>query len=79
MGHSAPGKTTDEEILAAIREHRAPAVGTKDIADAVGVSRQAADNRLRNLEADGLVNRYQAGRSLVWWVTPAGERFLDKS
>jgi len=78
MNNSTPGKTSDEEILAAIRAHRAPAVGTKDIADAVGVSRQGADSRLRALESDGLVDRYKAGRSVVWWLTPAGDRFLDK-
>jgi len=78
MPNSTPGKTSDEEILLAIRTHRAPAVGTQDIADAAGVSRQAADNRLRALADDGLVDRYKAGRSVVWWVTPAGDRFLDK-
>jgi predicted ArsR family transcriptional regulator len=72
------GGTSDEEILDAIVEHRAPAVGTSDIADAVGVTRQAADARLRSLHDDGLVTNYQAGKSLVWWLTTAGERFREK-
>jgi len=70
--------TSDEEILDAIVEHRAPAVGTSDIADVVGVSRQAVDQRLRSLEEDGLVTKYKAGKTLVWWPTPAGERYLEK-
>lgn len=71
------GGTTDAEILSAIDEHYAPAVGTSDIAEAVGVTRQAADNRLRNLEEDGLVESYKAGRTLVWFLTNAGQRYLE--
>jgi predicted transcriptional regulator len=69
--------TSDTEVLSAIRGHYAPAVGTSDIAEAAGVSRQAADNRLRNLEDDGLVESYKAGRTLVWYLTNAGKRYLD--
>ncbi|PSP60217.1 hypothetical protein BRC73_03250, partial [Halobacteriales archaeon QH_7_66_37] len=43
----------DEEILKAVREH-APA-STKEIADAVGCSRQNADRRLRQLRERGAV------------------------
>jgi len=72
------GSVTDEEIMAVIRRHRAPAVGTADIADEVTVTRQAVDHRLRNLEQDGLVERYKAGRDVVWYLTRAGDRYLDK-
>ena len=43
----------DEEILEAVRQH-APA-STKEIADAVGCSRQNADRRLRQLRERGAV------------------------
>jgi DNA-binding MarR family transcriptional regulator len=43
----------------------------------VAVSRQAVDNRLRNLQEDGLVEKYKVGRSVVWYLTPAGERYLE--
>jgi predicted transcriptional regulator len=76
----AAGKrgTTDDEVMAAIQDHRSPAVGTADIADAVGVSRQAVDRRLRDLEDDGLVDSDKVGRSRIWWVTDAGKRYLNK-
>jgi predicted transcriptional regulator len=69
--------TSDRAILLAISEHHAPAVGTSDIADEVGVSRQAVDRRLRSLQEDGLVEKYRVGRSVVWYLAPAGERYLD--
>jgi predicted transcriptional regulator len=71
-----PG-TSDAEVLSAINDHYSPAVGTSDIADEVAVSRQAVDNRLRNLQEDGLVEKYKVGRSVVWYLTPAGERYLE--
>jgi DNA-binding Lrp family transcriptional regulator len=79
MSNSKPGKTSDEEVLQAIRDHYSPAVGTVDLSEAVGVSRQAIYERLQNLEADGLVEKYTVSRDTVWYLTPAGERFLDKN
>lgn len=48
----------------AIRSN-APA-STKEIADAVGVTRQGADYRLRRLEEDGKVESKMVGNSLLW-------------
>ena len=56
----------EEEYLDAIREH-SPA-STKEIADAVGVTRQGADYRLRKLEQDNKVTAKMVGNSLVWMV-----------
>lgn len=53
-----------EEYIDAVREHE-PA-GTTEIADAVGVARQSADYRLRQLETQGLVKNKKIGNSLVW-------------
>ena len=70
--------TSDIEILLALREHRSPAVGATDIAEVVGVTRQAVDRRLRNMRNDGLVEKYDAGsRATVWYLTPAGKRYLE--
>jgi Mn-dependent DtxR family transcriptional regulator len=74
---SGSSGTSDEEVLWAIYQHYAPAVGTADIADEAGVSRQAVDKRLRNLKTDGLVEKYKAGQSVVWYLTPAGERYIE--
>ncbi len=55
---------TDREYLAAVAE-REPA-GTSEIAEAVGVTRQNADRRLRRLEDQGKVSCKKIGTSLVW-------------
>lgn len=39
---------------------------TTAVADAVGVTRQGADYRLRSLEEDGLVEGTLIGNTLVW-------------
>lgn len=56
----------DDEILEAVREH-APA-STKEIADAVGCTRQNADRRLRDLRERGAVASKKTGPALVWWL-----------
>lgn len=55
-----------DEYIEAVREHE-PA-GTKEIADAVGVARQSADYRLRQLEDVGIVTSKKIGNSLAWMI-----------
>jgi DNA-binding MarR family transcriptional regulator len=69
-------KATTEAVLTAIRSHYAPAVGTADIADDVGVARQTVDNRLRELWDNGLVDSMKVGRSRIWWLTTDGKKEL---
>lgn len=57
---------TEDEILKAVHDH-APA-STKEIADAVGCSRQNADRRLRELRERGVVASKKTGPALVWWL-----------
>ena len=57
----------ESEYLDAIRQHT-PAT-TKEIADAVGVTRQGADYRLRKMREDGLVKGDLVGNTLIWSVT----------
>lgn len=54
----------DREYLEAVADHE-PA-GTREIADAVGVTRQNADQRLRRLEDEGAVTSKKIGNSLAW-------------
>jgi hypothetical protein len=54
----------DGEFLEAVGR-LAPA-GTKEVADAVGVTRQNADQRLRRLEDVGQVTSKKIGNSLAW-------------
>ena len=58
----------DEEFLDAIRSGNH---ATSSIAEHVSVSRQAADQRLRQLREDGEVESEMIGNSLVWSI--AGE------
>lgn len=81
--HDADGtfspEHTDAEILAAVRAHEPAA--TSEVADELGVTRQAVDRRLRNLRDAGRVNSKKIAASLVWFDadadrgdTGAGER-----
>jgi len=57
---------SEEEYFDAIRENT-PA-STSEVADAVGVTRQGADYRLRQLEEVGKVTSKMVGNSLVWML-----------
>lgn len=56
----------EEDYLEAVRKYEPAA--TSEVAESVGVTRQGADYRLRQLEEDGLVRSKMAGNSLVWFV-----------
>jgi predicted transcriptional regulator len=58
------GIHTDQEYIEATQENQ-PA-STKEVARAVGVTRQAADYRLRKLEEEGRVKSKKIGGSLAW-------------
>lgn len=62
-GHFQP-EHEDHEFLEAVAEHE-PA-GTTEIADVVGVTRQNADQRLRQLQDEGTVASKKIGNSLAW-------------
>jgi len=77
MSNGGHETVTDSELLRAIRNHRAPAVGSSDIASDVGVSRQAVDRRLRNFADEGLVNTDKVGRVRIWWLTAEGRERIN--
>lgn len=60
----------DEEILNVLRESDRIAMGTQEIADAVGMSRQGVENRLTTLERADRVRSEKIGRVLVWDLHP---------
>lgn len=62
---SAPKGIPDSRFVDAIQDG---AQTTKEIADAVGVTRQGADYRLRQLRDDGVVTSEKIGNVLVWSV-----------
>ena len=73
-----PDPTADRKsILKVLALAYSPVLGTSDIAEKTGVSRQAADQRLRRMADDGLVDTRKIGRSRVWWITSRGKAYLD--
>lgn len=66
---------TDADVLDAVREHEPAA--TSEVAEDLGVSRQAADYRLRRLREDGQVHSKKIGASLVWFA-PSPERGRER-
>lgn len=69
-------EATDERILKAIRDAYPPAVGTSDIAEEIGVSRQTVDRHLRDLVEEGYVNTSKIGRVRAWWLSDEGRKIL---
>lgn len=73
-----PDPTADRKsILKALALAYPPVLGTSDIAERTGVSRQAADQRLRRMADDGLVDTRKIGRVRVWWITNNGKIYVD--
>ena len=62
---------TDDDVVAAVRAHDPAA--TSEVADAVDVTRQAVDRRLRQLRDDGRVSSKKIGASLVWFMPRSRE------
>jgi predicted transcriptional regulator len=58
------GNLSDEDFLSALSQN--DVLGTADVAEEVGCTRQWAYECLKNLEERGLVSSKQVGRSLVW-------------
>lgn len=63
-GDQLPGMTDDAAFVEAVRA-LGPAP-TREIADAVGCTRRAAEYRLRKLYAEGRVDSERVGTSLIW-------------
>jgi predicted HTH transcriptional regulator len=64
--HDSRHHSPEQDYFDAIREH-SPA-STSEIADTVGVTRQGADYRLRQLKDEGKVESKMVGDSLVWML-----------
>lgn len=61
-------RTSDQEVIDALAEHDACFVATSEIADQVGVSRQAVWVRLDRLEEAGEVQSRTTGGVRIWWL-----------
>lgn len=65
MSTSGRGQTSTDEILTVLSEAAWP-LGTTEVGDAVGVTQQAAYNRLRQLADDGIIERKTTGGTTLW-------------
>jgi|APHM01.1.fsa_nt_gi hypothetical protein len=71
---TTPGRdkdVSDAEMLVAILHAPDPVATAAEVGDAVGISRQGADKRLRQLAEQGLVNSVKKG-SRLWWLSDEG-------
>lgn len=57
---------SDDEVLEAVRTHEPAA--TSEVAEELGIARQSADYRLRQLLDRGDVERKKIGASAVWFL-----------
>jgi hypothetical protein len=61
---------TPERVLAVMREHDAPVVTAREVADALDCTREGATKKLKQLREHGRVERKKVGaRAVVWWRT----------
>lgn len=66
----------DEDIIRVIVAARPPALGTTDIADYFGISRQAMSRHLDRLHETGLLDREKISGTNLWWPTDEGRALL---
>jgi len=71
---------SDGEFVQAIALHPDPVVTASEVANAVGMTSQGANNRLRELAENDLVVRKEVGaRAVIYWLTEAGKELAAKS
>jgi predicted transcriptional regulator len=71
-----PGRgeaVSDIEILRVFMVHDDPVLTATEVADNVSITRQACDNRLKQLADEGLLKTKSTGRDRVYWITPHGQ------
>lgn len=73
-----PDRQVDgETVLRVLSDAYPPALGTSDVSERIGVKRQTADNYLRDLWDEELVDSRMVGTVRVWWLTDKGRRRID--
>lgn len=66
-----------DAFVQAVEEH-GPAVGTQEIADEIGCTRDTAYGRLMDLADDGVVETRKVGFSRLWSVSKTNKETADK-
>jgi DNA-binding IclR family transcriptional regulator len=66
------GISTEQAILKVFDTADAPFLTANEVADAVGIANSTANNHLRQMRENGLVDRKKTGaRSVGWWAKVA--------
>jgi predicted transcriptional regulator len=66
-------RESDVKYIHSMVEHADPVVTAPELAERVGVTQQAAHEKLQSLRDRGLVNSKKVGsRAVVWWPTSDG-------
>jgi Fic family protein len=62
-------KVPEEDIIRAFKESEDPVLGAEEVGDIVGITRQGAGRRLRELVKEGKLMRKKPGaRTAVYWL-----------
>ena len=68
-------RVTNEEILRAVALSPDPIVTAPEVAERLGYTRQAVNQRLPELVESGYLNRRQVGaKAVVYWLTEEGRQ-----
>jgi hypothetical protein len=62
------GVPTDEQIIRVLKSSKYAVLTVSEIAEAVGVSRQAANYHLRNMREQGRVEHRKANKINLYWL-----------
>jgi predicted ArsR family transcriptional regulator len=62
-------KVTDDELIQAIQQVEEPVASASELAEQVGLTRTAVNERLKELLDEDRVEKKDVGRGYVWWVS----------
>lgn len=68
---------SDEELLSYVAEVDEPFLSTSEIADHFDFGNPGMNKRLYRLENSGYLDQKTAGGTNIWWLTDAGEHYLE--
>jgi transposase-like protein len=60
---------SDDEIIAAIRDHQDPILSTKEVSEQIGIGRDGTLKRLHQLKEEARVDNRMVGDSYAWYIT----------
>ena len=69
---------SDSQILELFVQHADPVVSAPELAEELPISKTGVYKRLRDLDDRGLVDSKKFGQGRAWWITEAGQEFLEE-